>query len=85
MTTVWFLALGVAAGMLYFASLWWTAQRLATVGLTSRIAALMFCRMALLAFVLFLISRQGAMPLLMTSLGIFAGRFIVLRSARVMS
>ncbi len=78
-----FLAVGLAAGILYFASLWWTSRVLAQSGLTGGVAALVLCRMALLAFVLFLASRQGAMPLLMTALGIFAGRSLVMRSARV--
>ena len=85
MIAIPFLVLGLAAGVLYFASLWWTSQALAVSGLTAGTAALVICRMALLACVLFLVSRQGAMPLLMMALGIFAGRAIVMRSTRVAS
>ncbi len=80
-----FLALGFAAGMLYFASLWWTAQALARSGLTAGIATLILFRFAAMALVLYLSSRTGAMPLLMTALGIFAGRAAVLHGARVTS
>jgi F1F0 ATPase subunit 2 len=78
-----FLALGLAAGVLYFASLWWTAQLLATSGLTVGVASLIVLRLAALATLLYLSGRDGALPLLMMALGVFAGRAAVLRSARV--
>ena len=80
-----FLALGVAVGMLYFASLWWTAQVLARSGLSFGAAALIIVRMAALTLLLYLTSRSGALPLLMTALGVLTGRFAVLRSARMTS
>ena len=76
-----YLALGLVAGMLYFASLWWTAQSLARSGLTASVAALVAFRLGALALVLSMASRSGALPLLMTALGIFAGRAAVLRYA----
>ena len=80
-----FLALGVAVGMLYFASLWWTAQVLARSGISFGVAALILVRMAALTLLLYLTSRSGALPLLMTALGVLTGRFAVLRSARMTS
>ncbi len=84
MIPVAFLVLGLAAGMLYFASLWWTSQRLARSGLTPGSAAMICCRMAVVGAALFLASRHGALALLMMALGIFAGRAVVMRRARIL-
>jgi F1F0 ATPase subunit 2 len=82
-TAVAYLALGVAAGASYFASLWWTAQRLAHDGPTVALVALIVARMAALTGLLYLASRGGALPLLMTALGVLAARAVVMRGARV--
>ncbi len=85
MTQIAFLALGVAAGLLYFTSVQWTARGLVYAGLTFGVAALIIFRVAALTLMLYLASRTGALPLLMTALGILAGRTAVLRRGRVAS
>ncbi len=73
-------AAGAALGWLYFRALWWTLRlftinhpRLAWVALAG------MARFAALGAALYLVSRQGALPLLAASLGLLAGRAVALR------
>ena len=73
---------GLAGGTAHFALLRWnTALYLRPSGL-SRAIVLQALRLALLAGVLVLLARQGALPLLLGALGVLAGRWIVLRRVR---
>ena len=77
-----FLALGGGLGTLYFGSLWWSADSFGRSGRVGATIAVIAGRFALLAGILTLVSLAGAMPLLLTALGIFAGRYLVMRRAR---
>jgi F1F0 ATPase subunit 2 len=77
------LLLGFLAGFAYFHALWRNARALvsgrhkmpATV-------AMAFGRFILLAGLLFLAAKAGAMVLLLTAAGVLAGRFVVMRRGR---
>jgi F1F0 ATPase subunit 2 len=77
------LAAGVAAGVAYFLSLWWSARRLAN-GERARVAILWtFARLFVIGGVLALTAIEGgALALLLAALGVFAGRALVLRGLR---
>ncbi|WP_333823044.1 N-ATPase subunit AtpR [Pinisolibacter sp.] len=71
-------AAGLALGLLHFASL----RRIADVfaaGAAGRALALQATRWVVLVAVLILFARQGALPLLLTALGLFVARAVVLR------
>lgn len=73
------LAAGIALGVLYLGSLWWSARLFAHAGRLRTTFALMAGRFALLGGALMLVSLEGAGPLLMMALGIFVARFGVMR------
>lgn len=73
------LALGFAAGQLYFRSVWHSAQLFADR--PGMAMALTVLRFGLLAGALFLAAREGAAPLLAAALGLMLARPLVLRSA----
>ncbi|MES2531493.1 MAG: ATP synthase subunit I [Pseudomonadota bacterium] len=77
-----YLAGGIALGALYFRLLWWIARRFGNGSHVMATIALMVGRFVLLAAVLIAVSREGAMPLLTTALGIFIARFFVTRQVR---
>ena len=77
-----FLALGCGLGVLYFGSLWWSADLFGRPGRMGATIAVIAIRFALLGGILTLVSRGGAMPLLMTALGVLAGRALVMRRVR---
>lgn len=77
-----YLAGGMALGALYFRLLWWNARRFGGGSHVATSIAWMVGRFALLAAVLVGVSFEGAMPLLMTALGIFIARFFVMRQVR---
>lgn len=78
-----YLALGVGAGLLYFHGLWWNTRRLVDGAPALTVIALMLGRYALLAALLALVGRQaGALPLLLTALGIVAARYLAVRRIR---
>jgi F1F0 ATPase subunit 2 len=80
-----YLAAGLLLGAAYFRTLRWTSDRLAAgSGVRGAIAAIVG-RFALLGGALAWISMQGALPLLLTALGVFVGRAVVLRQARVLA
>jgi len=70
---------GIACGMVYFRFLWWDVLRFTAAGNPAVTILLMLVRVALLGGVLVLASRQGALPLLLLSLGVFVARFVVSR------
>ncbi len=76
------LAAGIGLGVLYFGSLWWSARLFAHAGRLRTTFALMAARFALLGGALALVSLEGALPLLMTALGILVARFAVMRRVR---
>ena len=75
-------ALGVGLGLVYFRGLWWNARMLAGGRSLMQVVALMLGRFVLLAAVLVLVARAGALPLLATASGLLAGRQFVLRRVR---
>ena len=76
------LAAGFAAGTLYFHALLWSTRRFAESGRAMAAVAWTFLRFALLGALLVLTSREGALPLLTTALGIVVARFAVMRRLR---
>jgi F1F0 ATPase subunit 2 len=77
------LAAGLVLGTGYFQTVRWTSNRLADGRGTAAAIASIIGRFVLLGGALTLISLEGAMPLLLTTLGILAARAAVLRRARV--
>jgi len=71
---------GGAVGMLYFRGLWWNASLLSQGGRTAVAIILLVGRFALLGGVMMLASLEGALPLLVTALGVLIGRSAVMRS-----
>ena len=69
----------IAAGLLYFRSIWWSASRLARRGRASVTAVLIVGRFALLGAVLIFASLQGAPPLLAMALGVLVARPLIMR------
>ena len=76
---------GIVAGLLYFHGLSWNARLFAKDGRTAASIALMITRIGLLAGLLTCASLEGAMPLLMMALGVFVGRFVVMRRVRAVA
>jgi F1F0 ATPase subunit 2 len=76
------LAAGITLGVLYFHMLWWNARRFIAGSRAATTIALMIGRFAFLGGLLTLASLQGALPLLMMALGVFMGRYAVMRRVR---
>jgi F1F0 ATPase subunit 2 len=77
-----YVAGGIVLGLIYFRTLWWTSRRFALGGRAPSTVIVTLARFMLLAGLLALASREGAMPLLMLALGVFVGRFGVMRNIR---
>jgi F1F0 ATPase subunit 2 len=77
-----YLAAGVVTGVLFFRGLWWNARLLVSGGSVATSMFLLIGRFALLGGFLTLAALHGAGPLLGGSLGVFIGRFFVLRAIR---
>jgi F1F0 ATPase subunit 2 len=75
-----YLAAGIVLGVLYFRSLWWNVRRFADGGRLFTTISLVIGRFVLLGAALVLVSREGALPLLMAALGVFLARYAVVRS-----
>ncbi len=75
-------AAGVGLGTLYFRIIWWNARLFASGGRAALSFALPFIRFALLAGFLTLASFEGALPLLLLTLGILGARVGVMRRVR---
>jgi F1F0 ATPase subunit 2 len=73
---------GIVLGVLYFRGLWWNARLFAMAGHVSASIGLMIGRIVLLGGLLVLASLEGALPLLVMTLGVLVGRFMVMRRAR---
>jgi len=71
--------LGGALGLLYFRGLWWNVRQLVQARGAAAAFAVGAARFLGLGAVLFLTSREGALPLLATALGVLAARAMVLR------
>ncbi|WP_010219588.1 ATP synthase subunit I [Sphingomonas sp. PAMC 26621] len=79
------LAAGILAGILYFMSIWWSAQRFANDGGLATTLAVAVLRLATLGGLLVLASFQGAGPLLAMALGVVLARFGVMRRFRTVA
>lgn len=76
------LAAGTGIGILYFHGVWRTTQRLASGNGIIRTIGLTLGRFAALGGVLFVVSLEGAPPLLVTALGVLIARAIVIRQTK---
>jgi N-ATPase, AtpR subunit len=74
-----FLSLGLAAGALFFALLRWNTSLYLHGGNVTVALTVQVVRIAGLGSLLFLTASHGALPLLMTALGLLIVRPIVLR------
>jgi F1F0 ATPase subunit 2 len=79
MTMMLFLAVGLLVGALHHLTLWWNVRLLTAQGPALKAIAVQIARLALIAGVLIVAVRFGAMPLLMTALGILISRFAAIR------
>lgn len=77
------LAAGLLLGAAYFHTGRLTADRLLLGSFMPATISLILARFLLLGAALTFASLEGAMPLLITALGVFAARFLVLRHARL--
>jgi F1F0 ATPase subunit 2 len=73
---------GIALGVIFFQSLWWNVRRFTHGGRLVTTIALTISRFLPLAGLLTLTSLEGALPLLMLSLGVFVGRSVVMSRVR---
>jgi hypothetical protein len=73
-------AAGAAVGALFFRALWWNTRIIIGGGAVSTAIALTLSRFILVGGLLTLAAFEGAAPLAASSLGVFVGRFFVLRS-----
>ena len=76
------LVAGIGFGIVYFHSVWWSARLFALGGRVPTTIAVMTGRIALLGGVLTLASLEGALPLLVTALGVLIARAGVVRKFR---
>jgi len=73
---------GVGSGFLFFRSLLWNTRLMVGGGRISTAVALILSRFLLMGGLLTLAALEGATALLATALGVFVGRFFVLRAIR---
>ncbi|MHB8310552.1 N-ATPase subunit AtpR [Metallibacterium sp.] len=77
------LLLGFFAGLAYFHAIWRSARALVSGRHKVLVTvALTFGRLILLTGLLYLAAQAGALVLLLTALGVLAGRFVVMRRVR---
>ena len=76
------LSVGIALGILYSRGLWWTARRFIGGERATMTIALMIGRFVLLGGLLTLASLEGALPLLVMTLGLLVARSAVVRRVR---
>jgi hypothetical protein len=74
------LVAGAGVGVLFFRGLWWNARLIVDGGRVSTSVALIVGRLLLIGALLTLAALEGAAPLLVTALGVFFGRFFVMRA-----
>lgn len=75
-----YVAVGAVGGGLFFRALWWNTRVIVGGGEVSKVVALALGRYFLIGGLLALATFKGAAPLLATAVGVFIGRFLVLRS-----
>jgi F1F0 ATPase subunit 2 len=75
-------AVGVGLGAVYFRGLWWNARLFAEGASFTITIGLLTGRFVLLGSLLTLASLEGAMPLLVMTLGILVARSVVMHSLR---
>jgi F1F0 ATPase subunit 2 len=73
------LLLGFGLGLLYFEGLWRVVQRLSAHRSLAPTLILMAVRLAMVSGALFLASREGAVVLLLTALGLLGARVATVR------
>jgi hypothetical protein len=73
-------AAGAGVGVLFFRALLWNARLIVGGGRVSTAVALTLGRFSLMGGLLTLSALEGAAPLLAAALGVFIGRFFILRS-----
>ena len=78
-----FAAAGVAVGVIFFRALRWGARVLVEGGAVSTAFALTLGRFGLVGLLLYFAVRAGAAPLLAAAVGIFIGRFLVMRASQL--
>ena len=74
------LGIGAGVGALFFRGLWWNARLIVEGGRVSTSVALIVGRFLMIGALLALAAMEGAAPLLVAALGVFVGRFFVLRA-----
>jgi N-ATPase, AtpR subunit len=79
MTGEAFFALGIVAGTLYFALLRWNTALYLGHGRVQTAAAVQVLRLVALAGLLIITALHGALPLLLTALGVLIARPFVIR------
>jgi F1F0 ATPase subunit 2 len=70
---------GLLAGAVLYQTLWWNVQMLSAGKSPLKVVAIQVARLALLAGVLIVAATFGAMPLLVTALGLMASRSVAIR------
>lgn len=73
------LGAGVGLGFVYFYALMWNARLFALGGRAMTAIGLMIGRLAVLGVALMAASLEGALPLLVTALGVLFGRGLIMR------
>jgi F1F0 ATPase subunit 2 len=76
------LAAGIVLGVLFFRSLWWNVCRFTRGGRATTTGALMIGRFALLGGLFMLTSLEGALPLVMLTVGVLIARSAIMRRVR---
>jgi len=76
---------GIAAGALYFGSLWWNATLFGGAGRVQTLIVSMAVRFVALGAILMAVSLEGAIPLLATASGVLIARTAVLYWVRLAS
>ncbi len=80
------LALGIVVGGVYFDAMWWSAELFAAGGRIPLAVALVAGRFGLIAATLAVVAiRGGALPLLMTALGVVIARAVAVRRVKAMA
>jgi F1F0 ATPase subunit 2 len=72
-------AAGLLAGAFHYLTLWWNVRLFTAGGSALKAVAIQLARLALIATVLIVVTRFGALPLLAAMLGLLASRAVALR------
>ena len=85
MTAALWLFAGLAGGVSHFALLRWNTSFYVRAGALTYAIGLQLLRLIATALLLGLAARHGALPLLLTALGVLLARPVVLRATQVMT